>query len=130
MRQPPPSLPPGQSDPVLIRRLLYVQRACLALVALITISAFAAWLFPAVNDYLPIFAIHTSIPMAVTALLCAFSLVLSEPGSSLPLPGPSRYIALLAALIALSILIESVLHFSPAIDSILDTVQTASSRGS
>jgi diguanylate cyclase (GGDEF)-like protein len=130
MRQPPPSLPPGQPDPVLLRRLLYVQRACLALVALITITAFAAWLFPAVNDYLPIFAIHTSIPMAVTALLCAFSLVLSEPGSSLPLPGPSRYIALLAAFIAVSVLFESVVHFSPAIDSVLDTVQTASTRGS
>ena len=64
--------------------------------------------------------------MAVTALLCTFSLVLSEPGSSLPLPGPSRYVALLAAFIAVSVLLESVFHISPAIDAVLDTARTAS----
>ena len=126
MRQLPPSLPPGQPDPILLRRLLFVQRACLALVSLIAILAFVAWLSPQANEYLPAFVKHMSIPMAVTALLCTFSLVLSEPGSSLPLPGPSRYVALLAAFIAVSVLLESVFHISPAIDAVLDTARTAS----
>ncbi len=130
MRQPPPSLPPGQPDPILLRKLFFVQRACLALAALITITVFVAWLFPPVNDYLPAFAGHMSIPMALTALLCVFSLVLSEPGNSLPLPLFSRYVALVAALIAVGVLFESALHFSAEIDSLLDTVRTASTDAS
>ena len=126
MRQIPPSLPPGQPDPILLHRLLFVQRACLALVSLISILAFVAWLSPQANEYLPAFAKHMSIPMAVTALLCTFSLVLSEPESSLPLPGPSRYVALFAAFIAVSVLLESVFHISPAIDALLDTARITS----
>jgi diguanylate cyclase (GGDEF)-like protein len=130
MRQLPPSLPPGQPDPILVRRLIFVQRGWLAAVGLIAIATLAATLFPSLAARLPAAATQMSIPMALTALLCALSLMFSEPGHPQPLLRISRHIALIATLLAIAVLLESALHISPDLDSLLDAGQTASSAGS
>jgi diguanylate cyclase (GGDEF)-like protein len=130
MRQPTPSLPPGQPDPVLIGRVLLIQRVCLALAGFLELTVIAAWLIPELAKHLPIFVTHTSIPISLAALLCTFSLVISEPGNALPLPRLSRAVELLAALIAMCVLIEGVLHLSDHLDTLLDVSRTASSDSS
>jgi diguanylate cyclase (GGDEF)-like protein len=130
MRLPTPSLPPGQPDPVLIGRLLTIQRVCLALAASFALTVIAAWLIPEISGHLPGFMTHTSIPMSLTVLLCTVSLLISEPGSSLPLARLSRAVALLAALVAMCVLIEGTLHFSDGLDKLLDVSRAASSGGS
>ncbi len=121
MRQRTPSLPPGQPDPALLRKLFFVQQGCLALVTIGAIGVFAAWLSPAVAFYLPALATQMSIPIALAALLCAFSLVLSEPGSHLALPRLSRAIAMLAGILAFAVLLENTFHLFPALDTLLDS---------
>jgi len=121
MRKRNPSLPPGQPDPALLRKLFYVQQGCLALVTLCAIAVFAAWLSPNVASYLPWISKQMSIPMALTALLCAFSLVLSEPGSHLALPRLSRAIAMFAGILAVACLLENTFHLFPSLDQVLDS---------
>lgn len=121
MRKRNPSLPPGQPDPALLRKLFYVQQGCLALVTLCAIAVFAVWLSPDVASALPWISKQMSIPMALTALLCAFSLVLSEPGSHLALPRLSRTIAMLAGILALACLLENTFHLFPSVDQILNS---------
>jgi diguanylate cyclase (GGDEF)-like protein len=130
MRQRTPSLPPGQPDPTLLRKLFFVQQGCLVLVTLCTITVFAVWLSPVLASYLPALTRQMSIPMALTALLCTFSLVLSEPGSQLALPRLSFVIAVLAGGIAFAVLLENALHFFPALDTLLESERsTPNNRG-
>ena len=91
------------------------------LVAVCAITVFASWLYPPVALYLPPFVSQMSIPMALTALLCTFSLVLSEPGSHLALPILGRLIAIVAGLIALAVLLENTFHRFPALDALLES---------
>jgi len=124
------SLPPGQPDPALVRKLFYVQQTCLALVTLGAIAVFAAWLSPVAAHYLPRIATQMSIPIALTVLLCAFSLVLSEPGSHLALPRLSRAIAMLAGILAFAVLLENTFHLFPSLDQLLDSERgTVNNRG-
>jgi diguanylate cyclase (GGDEF)-like protein len=99
------------------------------LAALLALSVFAGWLIPEVARYLPASVTHTSIPLSLTVLLCTLSLALSEPGSPMPLPRLSRGVALLAALLAMCVLVEGVVHFSGSLDALLD-VSRAASEGS
>src|SRR6516164_3001968 len=119
MRKRTPSLPPGQPDPALLRKLFYLQQGCLAVVTICAIVAFAAWLSPSVAVYVPAVATQMSVPMALTALLCTFSLVLSEPGSHLALPRLGRAIAMLAGIVAFAVLLENALHLFPALEDLL-----------
>ena len=119
MRKRTPSLPPGQPDPALLRKLFYLQQGCLAAVTVCAIVAFAAWLSPSVAVYVPAVATQMSVPMALTALLCTFSLVLSEPGSHLALPRLGRAIAMLAGIVAFAVLLENALHLFPALEDLL-----------
>jgi len=102
-----------------------VQQGCLALVTLCAIAVFAAWLSPTLASYLPWISKQMSVPMALTALLCAFSLVLTEPGSHLGLPRLSRAIAMFAGILALACLLENTLHLFPVLDQILDSEQAS-----
>jgi diguanylate cyclase (GGDEF)-like protein len=130
MRQLTPSLPPGQPDPVRLRRLFFIQRACLALVGLIAITALSGWIFPQLGDSLPAIVRHMNVALALTAIFCTLSLVMSEPGNPLLMLRLSRHVALLAGVIALGILIESIFHFSPALDTLLDEGQKVPNPGS
>jgi diguanylate cyclase (GGDEF)-like protein len=70
---------------------------------------------------MPSFVSQMSIPMALTALLCTFSLVLSEPGSNLALPVLGRLIAIVAGLIALAVLLENTFHRFPGLDALMES---------
>ncbi len=129
MRNKNTSLPPGQPDPALQRKLFFVQQGCLAVVAIIAIVVCAALLFPSVAYYLPSLVTHMSIPMALTALLCTYSLVLSQPESHFSLPRFSRYVAVFAGLLAVAILIEDAFRLFPGLDALLDKDRTASNFG-
>ena len=75
MRLPLPSLPPGQPDPIWLQRLLIVQRICLGVVALISVTVLSVWLFPQAGESLHLAITPLSLPMALTAFFCAL-----EPG--------------------------------------------------
>ena len=113
------SLPPGEPDPALLQGLAVVQQATLGVVALTAIIAFAGWLFPSFAAHLPGFATRMSVPMALTVLLCALSLALSESNSHLSLPIAARYVAGQAGILAILILLESIYRMFPAVDGLL-----------
>jgi diguanylate cyclase (GGDEF)-like protein len=104
MRLPTPSLPPGVPDPKRLRVLVFVQRACLALAGIISITALSAWMFPQIDA--PVFITHIGVPMALTVIFCTLSLLMSEPGNPELLLRISRYVALAAAVIAVAILVN------------------------
>jgi len=113
------TLPPGEPDPALLARISVLQQAFLAVVASIAITVFAAWLFPPFAAHLPPFLTRMSIPMALTVLLCALSLAISETGHHLSLPRVGRYIAAQAGVLAVLVLLESIYRLFPAVDALL-----------
>ncbi len=123
------SLPPGEPDPALLRKLSVLQQACLIVVALIALTVFAGWLFPQFAAYLPVSMTRMSIPMALTVLLCALSLAISEPGNNLSLPVAARYVAAQAGLLSLLILLESIYRTLPAVDALLEVDRAAGNTG-
>ncbi len=131
MRKLAPTLPPGQPDPNLVRKLRLVQIACLVVVAGISVTVISASLFPPLGDYLPMFSMRMQMtaPIAFAALFCALSLLLSEPGHPRLMVEISPHVAMLAALVAISVLLESTFHLSPGLDRLLGTGQAASTSG-
>ena len=123
------TLPPGEPDPALLQKLAVVQQTCLGIVALIALTIFSAWIFPPLVTYLPVFATRMSIPMALTILLCALSLAISEPGNHLSLPRAGRYIAAQAGLLAVLILLESTFRLFPAVDTLLEADRAPGNTG-
>lgn len=123
------SLPPGEPDPALLRKLSVLQQACLAVVALIALTVFAGWLFPQFAAYLPVSLTRMSIPMALTVLLCSLSLAISEPGDHLSLPVAARYVAAQAGILAVLILLESVYRAFPAVDTLLQADRAPGNTG-
>jgi diguanylate cyclase (GGDEF)-like protein len=113
------SLPPGEPDPALLAKLSVLQQASLGIVTLVTLTVFAGWLFPQFAAFLPTFMTRMSIPMALTVMLCALSLALSENGSHLSVPIAARYIAAQAGVLALLIMLESIYRKFPAVDALL-----------
>jgi diguanylate cyclase (GGDEF)-like protein len=114
-----PSLPPGEPDPFLVHRLIYVQRTGLAVVSLISAAALMVW--PLIeNGTIPrTYALHISMPIAATMLLCALSLAFSEPGHLPRIIDFSRQCAIFGAAIALLTLLESILRSSVKFDAYL-----------
>lgn len=123
------SLPPGEPDPALVEKLVVLQQACLLVVALMALIVFAGWLFPPLAAYLPVSLTRMSIPMALVVLLCALSLVISEPGNHLSLPRASRYIAVQAGLLSILILLESTFRLFPAVDTLLEVDRAPGNTG-
>jgi diguanylate cyclase (GGDEF)-like protein len=106
MRKPAPPLPPGQPDPVWLRRALIVERACLVLVFLLSAAAIAAGLVPQIRAYMPAFVTGTSILMAMTPTLYALSLMLTETGRSGTMLGIGRFVGLISVVIPVSVLVS------------------------
>ena len=123
------SLPPGEPDPALLEKLAVLQQACLFVVALIAILVFAGWLYPPFAAHLPVFATRMSIPMALTVLLCALSLALSERGNHLSVPVAARYIAGQGGLLAILTLLESTYRQFPAVDVLLEADRAPGNTG-
>jgi diguanylate cyclase (GGDEF)-like protein len=95
----------------------------------LALVVFANWLYPALAAYLPVFMTRMSIPTALTVLLCALSLAISEPASQLSLPRVSRSIAIQAFLLAAAILLESVFRFIPMVDTLLEADRVPGNTG-
>jgi len=129
MRDLAPSLPPGQPDPELVRGLLIFQRVCLVLVGLIATSALAVWIFNPQGAPLPAIAMHLSIPMEVTTLICTLGLALSEPGLPRPILRLSRLLDTLAVVVASAVLVDRIFHLSQAANAFLGLGQTSSTPG-
>jgi diguanylate cyclase (GGDEF)-like protein len=123
------SLPPGEPDPALLAKLAVLQQACLGVVALIALMVFASWLFPQVTAYLPSAMTRMSIPTALTVLLCALSLAISESSSHLSLPIAGRYIAAQAEVLAVLTLLEAIYRQFPAVDTLLEADRAPGNTG-
>jgi diguanylate cyclase (GGDEF)-like protein len=123
------SLPPGEPDPALLEKLALLQQSCLAVVAVMALTVFGGWLFPSFAAHLPVFATRMSIPMALTVLLSALSLALSEPGNHLSLPTAAKYIAGQSGILAMLILLESAYRAFPAVDTLLEVDRAPGNTG-
>ena len=123
------SLPPGEPDPALLAKLSVVQQVCLGVVGLIAVTVFAGWLFPQFAAYLPAFMTRMSIPMALTVLLCALSLAISETGDHFSLPVAARYVAAQAGVLSVLILLEAIYRAFPAVDSLLQVDRAPGNTG-
>ncbi len=123
------SLPPGEPDPALLAKLSVVQQVCLGIVALIAVTVFAGWLFPQFAANLPVFMTRMSIPMALTALLCALSLAMSESGDRFSMPVAARYVAAQAGILSILTLLESIYQQFPAVDTLLQADRAPGNTG-
>jgi diguanylate cyclase (GGDEF)-like protein len=123
------SLPPGEPDPALLAKLSVLQQACLGVVAMIALTVFTAWLFPQFAAFLPSVMTRMSIPMALTVLLCALSLALSESRSHLSLPIAGKYIGAQAGILSILILLESTYRQFPAVDTLLEADRAPGNLG-
>lgn len=112
MRAQAPDLLVDQPEQGLLFKLFFVQQVCLALVAQIAALALLARLFISLAQILPSGLTDISAPLAVTSLLSAASLFLSEQGRSKKMVLLSRIFAALAALVASTVFLEPVLHIS------------------
>lgn len=130
MRLPAPSLPPGQPDPKWLRRFLFVQRACLVLAMLLSSAALSAWLYQQVGEYLPAIVTGMGAPMALIAMFCAFSLILSDNGNPPLIVSLGRYAALIPALLSLAILAQNFFPVSAFPGAFLEGGHAASAAGS
>lgn len=106
MRTAHPTLPPGQPDPVLVQRLLFVQRAFLVVVLLGGLAALFSSMIPAFGAYPVLEYVQMSTPAALEAVFCAMALLLTEPGHPIFLALVGRIFAGTAALLAVAILLE------------------------
>ena len=110
MTLPAATLPPGQPDPIWLRRMLVVQGFCLAVVSMLSIASIASWLIPQFSAELPAWVPTLSGPIAISALLCALSLVLSGIQEARWSQFLGRLLALLPALGNLTILLANIGH--------------------
>lgn len=110
MTLPAATLPPGEPDPIWLRRMLFVQRFCLVVVGLAALEFVGAWLSPEFSAQVPAWLPTLSAPIALSTLLCTLSLVISEgrgTGFTLLL---SRLLSLSSALFNATILLANIGH--------------------
>ncbi|MGB6975740.1 MAG: GGDEF domain-containing protein [Terracidiphilus sp.] len=112
MRKPSPTFPPGQSDPLLVHRLLLVQRVFLGAVLAVALSAFVAAVYPAFGAYPLLAYARMSPPTSLSAVFCALGLLMSEPDHPGFLILLSRIFAAVAGLLSLALLAERFLQWT------------------
>jgi diguanylate cyclase (GGDEF)-like protein len=113
----PPSI--GESDPALLHMLAPIKRVCLAAVGIIAGGTLFVWFFPALGNFL-----HGSwrLMTATTALgllLNALSLEFSESRYTIRTCRISQVLAILAALVGITILAEYAFYLSGGIERLL-----------
>ncbi|HUN86349.1 MAG TPA: GGDEF domain-containing protein [Terracidiphilus sp.] len=129
MRLPIPSLPPGQLDPTLVKRTLIVQRVCVGLVFFLYFIVLFARIFPQFGESLHAISTNLNVPIACTAILCALSLGLSEPGNSPGMLLAGRILSVLSAVLAALILLAWFVPPSSMPGFIPDSAQAAFTAG-
>ena len=107
-----PVLSTIEPDPVLLKKLVWVKRASLALVALIAGVTLAGWLLPAVRQVFPSGWQLMKAETSLAALLSAFCLMLSEPWRSRRMHRLSLLLAALVTLLSMFVLVEYGLHLT------------------
>ncbi len=110
MTLPPATLPPGQPDPAWQRRLLLVQRIFLGFVFIATLYTVTVWIEPSVVDQLPVILPTISLPIALSALFCAFSLILTESHNPAFVVRAGRFVALIPAILMAANLLANMKH--------------------
>lgn len=113
-----PALSPSEPDTSLLDRLAQLKRACLIFVTLIVLAALAIWLIPALSRSLPDGWNLMRLNSGVAALCIALSLHLSEPRHSRRMHLLSMALALLVALLATALVIESEFKLSLGLDAL------------
>jgi diguanylate cyclase (GGDEF)-like protein len=103
----------------LVDRLIVLQRLCLLAVALISVVTLAGWASLPLAHLLPAGWVPMKDNVALAALCGVFSLVLSQPKRRHSLLVASRICAAIVGLIALSAILERILHLHFAIDNLL-----------
>jgi len=113
------ALSPSEPDPALLKKLTWVRRAFLAVVALIAVVTMAGWLIPVVGGLLPGGWMFMTAQSGFAALCGALSLWLAEPGRSRGMRRLSLLFAGLVVLLAAAVLVEYVFRVSLGIDTLL-----------
>jgi diguanylate cyclase (GGDEF)-like protein len=108
--------PPGQPDPILLRKSVAIHNLCLAIVAVVALTECVAWLYPPLAYQLPVSCRLMDIPMALVVLLSAFSLILSLPGSQVSFPVLSLFPAFAAGMLAAAVLLKDSLGIAEVLD--------------
>jgi diguanylate cyclase (GGDEF)-like protein len=117
--------PPGQPDPVLLRKSVAIHNVCLAIVGVVALTECAAWLYPPFAYHLPVSFRLMDMPMALVVLLSAFSLILSLPGSQVSSPVLGLFPACAAGIIAAALLFKDSLGIVELIDPLRPEVPIA-----
>jgi diguanylate cyclase (GGDEF)-like protein len=120
-----PVLPSSEPDPVLLKQLASVKRACLAIVASLALISLAGWLIPALGRIMPNGWQLMKAESALAAILCALSLQISEPRYSRRMHRLALVLAVAVTLLSSAALIEHRFHVAPGVESLL-----SSDRGS
>jgi diguanylate cyclase (GGDEF)-like protein len=97
---------------------------------LLSSAALSAWLYHQVGEYLPAIVTGMGAPMALIAMFCAFSLILTDDGNPPLIISLGRYAALIPALLALAILVQNFFPISAFPGAFLEGGHAASAAGS
>jgi diguanylate cyclase (GGDEF)-like protein len=109
----------NRSDSIVLDRLAKVQRVCLGIVFLISITTLCAWIITALRSTLPAGWTLMKFNTAVVSLASATSLTLSEPHRSRRSLILSRALAILVALVAAAALLEHAFGISLGVDTLI-----------
>jgi diguanylate cyclase (GGDEF)-like protein len=109
----------NRSDSLVLDYLAKVQRVCLGVVILISITALCAWIITALGSTLPVGWTLMKFNTAVASLASAISLTLSEPHRSRRSLILSRMLAILVALVAAVALLEHAFGISLGLDTLI-----------
>jgi len=109
----------SEPDPALLHKLDELKRAFLIAAALIAAVTLAAWFIPRLGAAYPAAWRIMKVESALSVLLCALSLHLSEPKHTRQMHLLSQALAVLASLIGIAVLCEYGFHISLGIDNLL-----------
>jgi len=109
----------SESDPELLRKLAPVERYCLIAVAVIGVLTLLGWYLPILRLLLPGSWRLMTASTALGVLLSAFGLELSGKRYSLRMNRTSQLLAILAALLGITILGEYAFHMAGGLERLL-----------
>jgi diguanylate cyclase (GGDEF)-like protein len=109
----------SEPDPALLHKLEGLKRAFLIAAALIAAVTLAGWLIPALGATYPAAWRLMKVESAVSVLVCALSLHLSEPKHTRQMHLLSQVLAVVASLLGVAVLCEYGFHVSFGFDNLL-----------
>jgi diguanylate cyclase (GGDEF)-like protein len=119
MARPAHPLSSNQPDVHILTVLSVVQRLCLIAIVAVAGTVLCAWLIPPMRVFLPADWALMKANMAVLALLCAWSIVLSQPRSSARTVLAGRALGAVVALLSTATLCQYLFSISLGMDTLL-----------